>query len=126
MKRHIFFLGLLALLLCSCGTERQVVYQTQYRDRIVEHRDSIFIHEDTHTSERQKGDTVYITAETVRYVYKDRLRCDTLVQRDSIPYKVEVPVNILTGWQKRQIAGFWVLAVGIVLYVVWRIPRLLR
>ena len=126
MKRHILFFGLLALLFTSCGSSQQVVYQTQYRDRIIEHRDSIFIREDTRTSERQRGDTVYITDETVRYIYKDRVRRDTLIQRDTIPYKVEVPVNVLTGWQKRQIAGFWILAAGIVLYVAWRIFRLLH
>lgn len=123
MKRHIIILALCFLASCK-GPE--VIYSTQYRDRIVEHRDSIYIKEDTRTSERQRNDTVYITTEKLRYFYKDKLRSDTIVQTDSIPYKVEVPVNILTDGQRKQIAGFWFLLVVNIAFVTFKIYRSLK
>lgn len=123
MKRHIIILALSLLASCK-GPE--VIYRTQYKDRIVEHRDSIFIKEDSHTSERQRDDTIYITTEKLRYIYKDRLRSDTIVQTDSIPYKVEVPVNILTEGQRKQIYGFWFLLVANIAFVAFKIYRSLK
>ena len=88
--------AMLALsMFCRCMTTKYVPV-TEYRDRIVNKTDSFFkvdsvwLHDSI--SIYMRGDTVFKD----RWKYKDRFRyiyknsTDTLVVRDSIPYKVEV------------------------------------
>lgn len=76
--------------------------------------DSVFIHE--------KGDTVWV--EKYKTLYRDRwrevIKTDTVIKRDSIPYKVEVE-KPLTWWQEKKIE-FGELAMlimaGLMLFIV--------
>lgn len=103
-KISIYFL-ILILLVCfmACkGTERIVelpVTKTEYKDRVVEKKDSVYVHDSTYMY--VGGDTVYLYK--YRNVYRDKILRDTVsvVRVDSItvPYPVE---RKLTFWEKAQ------------------------
>ena len=61
-----------------------------------------------HSLKSRSSDTTYIT--------------DTIWQ----PYEVEVPVNILSDGQRKQIAGFWFLLVVNIAFVTFKIYRSLK
>ena len=103
-KIFIYFLILLLLIcLMACkGTERIVevpVTKTEYKDRVVEKKDSVYVHDSTYMY--VGGDTVYLYK--YRNVYRDKVIRDTVsvVRVDSItvPYPVE---RKLTFWEKAQ------------------------
>ena len=103
-KISIYFL-ILILLVCfmACkSTERIVevpVTKTEYKDRVVEKKDSVYVHDSTYMY--VGGDTVYLYK--YRNVYRDKILRDTVsvVRVDSItvPYPVE---RKLTFWEKAQ------------------------
>ena len=86
---------LILSMFCRCATTKYVPV-TEYRDRVVVKTDSflktdsVYVHDSV--SVYIRGDTVF----TYKYhtKYKDRYiarnKSDTLIVRDSIPYKVEV------------------------------------
>lgn len=97
----LFALYLIISILVGCTNTRyvpvnQVRHDIEYRDRY--HTDSI------HTTDSViifiKGDTIY--RDHIRYLYRDRIRADTvLVQTtDSIPHIVEVEriVSVTPRW----------------------------
>jgi len=80
---------------CRCTTTKYVPV-TEYRDRIVNKTDSflktdsVYVHDSV--SVYIRGDTVY--KDKFRLQYKDRYivrnKSDTLIVRDSIPYRVNI------------------------------------
>lgn len=127
----IFLLYILALLsLASCKQVQYVpvetvrldsIYLTQtLRDSIVRY-DSVYV--------RDKGDTLYV--ERWKYLYRDKVRVDTLVSVRvdtlAVPYPVE---KRLTCWERVKmeaggvaIGGFFLLLAAIVAYIVYRSRR---
>ena len=127
----IFLLYILALLsLASCKQVQYVpvetvrldsIYLTQtLRDSIVRY-DSVYV--------RDKGDTLYV--ERWKYLYRDKVRVDTMVSVRvdtlAVPYPVE---KRLTRWEwvKMEaggvaIGGFFLLLAAIVAYIVYRSRR---
>ena len=131
MGRHdIIILALAAVVLAGCKTkERIVTIETVRTDTtyITRHeRDSIHVHDSTHVSERQRGDTIFVEVERLRRIYIDKTKHDTLYisKTDSVPkpypVEVEVPAS-LTWWQKTRLhlANIVLWALG--LWVVGRI-----
>ena len=126
MKR-IILLGLVVLLLCSCGATRvqtQTIYvrDTTYVSKVqvdsVYKRDSVFV--------KEKGDTIYKYVERYRDRYKF-LR-DTIYRYkvDSVYVDKERVVKVekqLTAWQRFKMRGFWILAAVIGGYLVWKNRR---
>ena len=126
MKR-IILLGLVVLLLCSCGATRvqtQTIYvrDTTYVSKVqvdsVYKRDSVFV--------KEKGDTIYKYVERYRDRYKF-LR-DTIYRYkvDSVSVDKERVVKVekqLTAWQRFKMRGFWILAAVIGGYLVWKNRR---
>lgn len=80
---------------CRCTTTKYVPV-TEYRDRVVAKMDSflktdsVYVHDSI--SVYIRGDTVFKDKYQLRYKdrYIVRNKSDTLIVRDSIPYKVEV------------------------------------
>lgn len=128
----IFLLYILALvcLLCGCKQVQYVpvetvrldsIYLTQtLRDSIVRY-DSVYV--------RDKGDTLYV--ERWKYLYRDKVRVDTMVSVRvdtlAVPYPVE---KRLTRWERVKmeaggvaIGGFFLLLAAIVAYIVYRSRR---
>ena len=101
MRKWFIYFLIAALVLCfmACkGTERIVEVpkvKTEYKDRVVEKKDSIYIQDSTFVY--VGGDTVYLYK--YKNIYRDRVKTDTLyINRcDSIavPYPVE---RKLTFW----------------------------
>ena len=97
------------------------IYLTQtLRDSIVRY-DSVYV--------RDKGDTLYV--ERWKYLYRDKVRVDTMVSvrvdTVSVPYPVE---KELTRWERVKmeaggvaISGFFLLLAAIVAYIVYRSSR---
>ena len=78
-------------------------------------RDSVFV------SERQRGDTVYLT----RVEYRDRWRThlvhDTVVKTDSITQVIEhPPERYIPPFYKRCTAIFWILIALLIIYAIVR------
>ena len=123
MKR-IILLGLVVLLLCSCGAARvqtQTIYvrDTNYISKVqvdsVYKRDSVFV--------KEKGDTIYKYVERYRDRYKF-LR-DTIYRYkvDSVYVDKERVVKVekqLTAWQRFKMRGFWALLAAMACWIVWK------
>lgn len=127
----VFFLLLwTALWLAGCKQVQYVpvetvrldsIYLTQtLRDSIVRY-DSVYV--------RDKGDTLYV--ERWKYLYRDKVRVDTMVSVRvdtlAVPYPVE---KRLTRWERVKmeaggvaIGGFFLLLAAIVAYIVYRSRR---
>lgn len=112
-------------LLCCCKTVRYVPVETVrtdsvYVDRFA--RDSVYLRDSVWVNRYVLGDTVYVDKVSVKYLYRDRWRYDTVAvtKRDSV--QVPVPVERELGWwQQARLKLFWPLvAVVVVLAVaVW-------
>ena len=97
----IFLVCVVLLLLLSCKSKTIYVpketLKTEYRDKYI--HDSIHYYDSIYVKE--KGDTFLI--EKYKYIYKDKLRTDTVCKTDSIaiPYPVieTKEVNRLHSWQ---------------------------
>lgn len=132
-KQHKIFvlclLGAIAMtvalfFLTSCRARVETVYvdkvKTEYRDVVridsVYNRDTVAMY--------MAGDTVF--KEVIKWRERWQLRIDSFTRVDSVPYAVEVvrEVNRLTPWQKKQIAGFWVVVGLISIGIVLKLKRI--
>ena len=129
MRKWFIYFLIAVLILCfmSCkGTERIVEVQTvktEYKDKIVEKRDSIYVKDSTFVY--VGGDTVYMYK--YKNIYRDKIKTDTLyiTKRDSVavPYPVE---KKLSYWEENLLCCgklfvvFILLAVAVAIgYFVW-------
>lgn len=96
----------------SCKTTKYVpVTMTEYRDRYIHQTDSfvktdsVWVHDSVSVVVR--GDTIF--NDRWHYKFKDRIvyqsKTDTVRVRDSVPYKVEVPVEKVVYKEKK--VGFF-------------------
>lgn len=121
-------LGMMVLsMMCRCTTTRYVSvpeYHTQYvtaRDTLrqidsVMVRDSVLV--------RMSGDTVYYYKYRDRVAYKDRYhaKTDTMMVRDSIPYRVKVTKELSKtdkAFLKLGRIAAVVLFIGIIALICW-------
>lgn len=125
-------MALAAMALAGCKTkERVVTIETVRTDTtyITRHeRDSIYMHDSTHVSEKQRGDTIFVEVDRWRTRYVERLKNDTIREatHDTVPrpYPVvqEVPAE-LTWWQNTRLhlanIVLWVLALWVVVKI-WK------
>ena len=129
MRKWFIYFLIAVLILCfmACkGTERIVEVQTvktEYKDKVVEKRDSIYVKDSTFVY--VGGDTVYMYK--YKNIYRDKIKTDTLyiTKRDSVsvPYPVE---KKLSYWKENLLCFgklfvvFILLAVVVVIgYFVW-------
>ena len=121
MRKWFIYFLIAVLILCfmSCkGTERIVEVQTvktEYKDKIVEKRDSIYVKDSTFVY--VGGDTVYMYK--YKNIYRDMIKTDTLyiTKRDSVvvPYPVE---KKLSYWEENLLCFGKLFVVFILLAVV--------
>ncbi len=128
--RNIFIL--FAALLISCKSPQTVIVPEIHTDtvRIVQQqRDSIHVHDSIYVTQMQKGDTVYLTTDRWHTQWRDRVKVDTMlhIQRDSIPYPVEVVKEVpaeLTWWQKlRMNTGTMTICTLLAMGAFWLLRR---
>ena len=117
-------------LLCGCKQVQYVPVETVQLDSIYltqTLRDSIVRYDSVYV--RDKGDTLYV--ERWKYLYRDKVRVDTMVSVRvdtlAVPYPVE---KRLTRWERVKmeaggvaIGGFFLLLAAIVAYIVYRSRR---
>ena len=110
-----------ALLVCwflsGCKTQAVIVPEvhTEYVHDTLRMHDSIHIH----TREYVKGDTVH--HDSIVYVDRWRDKIVESIQRDSIPYPVEVEklVPVRSGYDRFCSWAFWIIVALVLLYVAW-------
>lgn len=121
MKNGIkIVVSLLLLTMVGCaGVEkmenRAMMSANNYTERIVVAdsvivRDSVFI--------REKADTVFFTK--YRTLYKERLRVDTVICRDTLFVEKEVVVETVRDGGRKCLIGWVPLLLGVLLFVLWR------
>ena len=128
---------LLLSMLYGCKTTKYVpVTVTEYKDKYIHktdsfmRTDSVWLHDSVSVVVR--GDTVYQERwhykDKYKYIYKSKT--DTLVVRDSIPYKVYVEVEKeVTGKKKSGWLATWtkrILAVPIVGLIILLVAYIMR
>ncbi len=117
----------LALVLITVGCTRMVYIpvesvKTEYINKLS--IDSIFMYDSVYLKE--KGDTVFM--EKYKYSYRDRLRLDTVIQKDSIrvPYPVIVEKK-LTWWQRIKLEfADWYLLATLLVVGFFAVKRLIK
>lgn len=111
--------ALVACVLAGCKTKTVVV--TEYRDRQVHDTtlrvDSVW--RDRWHVQWQRGDTIFVhdSVYVDRYKYRDKVV--EVVQRDSVPYPVEVVVEkrVRNGYDRFVSGWFWATAI-LILFIV--------
>ncbi len=102
------FMATAALILSSCTTTKYVQVPEYHTDTLIvtkHQRDSVWLHDSIYTSEKQKGDTIFVEVRKWSTKYREKILRDTtyISKVDTIakPYPVEVKVpRELTWWQK--------------------------
>ena len=125
---------LMAVLLAGCTTTKYVPVPEVHHDTVritQQQRDSIHVHDSIYVSERQQGDTVFLQTVKWHTAWRDRLVRDTfrLVSIDSIPYPVEVPVEVpakLSYWQRLRMQTGDIALIALALFLGWGAFRLWR
>lgn len=127
MKKILFIVVILFFVGCTKTIYVPVtseVTKIEYRDRLV--HDSIYLSDSVLI--QQKGDTVFNTK--IKYVYKYKLLKDTVSVTDSVyvekPIEVIREVNKLTKWQRLRLNALWVLIIGGVSYLIYKIYKFIK
>ena len=94
--------------------EREVV-KTEYKTKL--ERDSVYLRDSVYVI--QRGDTVWVNK--YKYLYKDKLRVDTLTCTDTVRQERTkiVEVNRLTKSQEFRNGSWWKLVGIIILLLMW-------
>lgn len=113
----------LCLTLVGCKSTQPL---TQTRDSVrVEFRhDSIFIwqHDSIFRDRWRAGDTVYVSVEKFKTLYKDKLIevHDTI----NLTQTEQVAVKYVPNYYKRVSTGFWILLAILIVIVGWKIAKI--
>lgn len=113
---------LLALSLANCRTikrlEQSDKQEAHSEQRASLHRDSIYIERKDSIFILIKGDSVFIDRWHLLYKYRDVIRCDTFIKRDSV--RVDVYIRETEELSKWQI--FWMqfgkIAAGLLVLLI--------
>lgn len=112
---YIISACIIALIFCGCTSTKYIPVETVrdvYHNTSDTIRDSI--RHTVYVNQYVKGDTVY--NDRIEYLYKDRWKVhdSIVIQRDSIPYPVEVIKEVeipVTPWHNYLIIGCLCLAI---------------
>lgn len=121
---------LISLLAFSCTTTEYVPAETTKTDSIyisLFERDSIYVHDSVYV--RDKGDTVYI--EKVKYLYKEKVRTDTVYAERTDSIRIPYPVERKLGkWEETYLAvgriTLWAVIIVILIVVGSMVYKLFK
>ena len=119
----ILTLGLILFFATGCKTRTILVpvkeTKIEYMDRL--RVDSVYNRDTTYI--RNNGDTVLI--DVIKWRTKYVSKTDSIVKTDSIPYPVEVvlEVNRLTKWQKLRLTILNIIGGLTIVYIAFRIGK---
>ena len=117
IKGMFWFMALCWLMsaLAGCRSVRYVPVEVVRTDSVhVDRwqRDSVYLKDSVYVNRWAVGDTVFVDKVSVKYLYRDRWRTDTVavVRRDSV--QIPLPVQKPLGWweQARLKAFWWLMA----------------
>ena len=111
---------LLALPSCRCHEHCSAVVQNGSElFSIVRSEDTVVVRDSVFVSERQRGDTVYLTRVEWRDRWRTRLVHDTIIRTDSIVQVIEhPPERSVPPFYKRCTIALWVAVILIILGVL--------
>lgn len=118
--KKFFGIFILSIAISACKTQENAVirHATDSVNIRVETRvDSVW--RDRWHFERAKGDTIFVIDSVFIDRFKYLTKTDSVMVRDSIPYKVEVPRRMRNGYDKFTTRGFWILLLLIVGRSAW-------
>ena len=126
LKSRTFVLALsMATTLCvlpSCKSLEHcstVVQNGSELFNVVRSVDTVVLRDSVFVSERQRGDTVYLTRTEYRDRWRTQIVHDTIVRTDSIVQVIEhPPKRYIPPFYKRCTAIFWILMALLLLYVL--------
>lgn len=115
------------VILITFGCARKPITLIEYRDKIVERKDTINTTDSVfvYRYEKQRNDTIFIT-DSVKVIKSiDKVKTEYINITDSIPYKVEVikEVRKRNGYDKFTSAGFWIFIISTILFIILKIWR---
>lgn len=132
MKKVIVLLVSI-ICLAACKTKTVVVTVPEVHTdtiQITKHqRDSIWLHDSIHVTEKQKGDTVWLQLEKWHTKYVEKDVHDTIYQSkvDSVPVPYPYPEYIdkpLTWWQKFRINVGSIALLILLVWGVWQAAKI--
>ena len=123
MKRLVLFLPILLLMGCKTKTiiQEVAVPEVHYIDKVQLLHDSVWLHDSVYQTEYLRGDTIVQYKYQQKIQYRDRVKIDTFIKVDSIPFEVTKTVLQV----KTNYSGWWaftllLLALGVTLYFLIR------
>ena len=119
--RYLSSLFLLFLLVSCRSLEHcsTVVQNGSELFNVVRSVDTVVVRDSVFVSERQRGDTVYLTRTEYRDRWRTQIVHDTIVRTDSIVQVIEhPPKRYIPPFYKRCTAIFWILMALLLLYVL--------
>ena len=112
----------LLFLLVSCRSLEHCSTVVQHGSElfnVVRSVDTVVVRDSVFVSERQRGDTVYLTRTEYRDRWRTQIVHDTIVRTDSIVQVIEhPPERYIPPFYKRCTAVFWTLMALLLLYVL--------
>ena len=112
----------LLFLLVSCRSLEHcstVVQNGSELFNVVRSVDTVVLRDSVFVSERQRGDTIYLTRTEYRDRWRTQIVHDTIVRTDSIVQVIEhPPERYIPPFYKRCTAIFWTLMALLLLYVL--------
>lgn len=124
---------MLALSMCSCTTTQYVPVIEHKTDTLIQtrlQRDSIYLKDSTHVSEKQNGDTLVIERDRWHTLYKYKQVHDTtyISKTDTVPapYPVIKEVPRQRSTTEKALAGLGMLTLlGGIIWIAWKLKRFL-
>lgn len=124
---------MLALSMCSCTTTQYVPVIEHKTDTLIQtrlQRDSIYLKDSTHVSEKQYGDTLVIERDRWHTKYVEKQVRDTtyISKTDTVPapYPVIKEVPRQRSTTEKALAGLGMLTLlGGIIWIAWKLKRFL-
>ena len=117
---------IVTLILCLCfhGCKTvQPIQQTRDSIRVEIRHDSVFVfkHDSIFRDRWRSGDTVYVTVDKFKTLYRDKL----VEVHDTIAttHTEQVPVGVVPTYYKNTSRGFWVLLAILILLIGWKVAK---
>ena len=114
----LFFL----LVSCKSLSPTTIASAASMASTTIHTRDTIFLHDSIFISERQRGDTVYLTRTEYRDRWRTHLVHDTVVKTDSIVQVIEhPPERYIPRFHKTCTTLFCLLLLGFMMYLFFKL-----
>ena len=116
-----FFLFFL-LVSCKSLSPTTIASAASMASTTIHTRDTIFLRDSIFISERQRGDTVYLTRTEYRDRWRTHLVHDTVVKTDSIVQVIEhPPERYIPRFHKTCTTLFCLLFIGLIIYLFFKL-----